>query len=162
MISFPCLTIRRRYVYLSPAYKSTDLSWLPYPGATYYFFYHFGASRAIFKICKINRKKSYNDFESRKDWTTIDRHWTFLYWTCKTLKYLKSSNCGRLKAEIGLEVLSDLTNKSLKGKFADQKLGRFLVTADLTESDCSWTVTVRLLDTSSWGCRFTGSLINTK
>ena len=48
------------------------------------FFYHFGASRAIFRICKINRRKSYNDFKSRKHWITINWHWTFLYCTCES------------------------------------------------------------------------------
>jgi hypothetical protein len=47
-----------------------------------------------------------------------------------------------------LEVLSDFTNKSLKGKLSDEELGGFLVTPDLTESDGTRTESVRLLDTS--------------
>lgn len=48
---------------------------------------------------------------------------------------LKSTDGGRLEAEIGLEVLSDLTNQTLEGELADQKLGGLLVATDLTESD---------------------------
>jgi len=50
---------------------------------------------------------------------------------------LKSADCGRLEAEIALEVLCDFTDKTLEGKLADQELGRLLVTTDLTESDSS-------------------------
>lgn len=49
--------------------------------------------------------------------------------------FLKGTNGGRLEAEIGLEVLSNLTDQALEGKFADQELGGFLVATDLTESD---------------------------
>ena len=34
-----------------------------------------------------------------------------------------------------LEVLGDLTNKTLEGQLADEELGRLLVATDLTESD---------------------------
>jgi len=42
-----------------------------------------------------------------------------------------------LEAEVGLEVLSDLTNKALEWQLADQELSRLLVPTDLTESDGS-------------------------
>lgn len=61
---------------------------------------------------------------------------------------LKSANGGRLEAEIRLEVLSDLTNKTLEGQLADEKLGGLLVTTNLTESDGTRLVAVRLLDTT--------------
>ena len=61
---------------------------------------------------------------------------------------LKSTNGGRLEAEVGLEVLSDLTDETLEGELSDEELGRLLVTTDLTESDSSWLVSVGLLDTS--------------
>ena len=71
---------------------------------------------------------------------------------------LKSADGRGLEAEIRLEVLSDLTDKTLEGQLADEKLGRLLVTTDLTESDSSWLVSVGLLDTSGRWCRFASSL----
>ena len=71
---------------------------------------------------------------------------------------LESSDGRRLESEIGLEVLSDLTNQSLEREFADQELSGFLVSSDLTESDGSWLVSVGLLDTSGRWCGFTSSL----
>ena len=65
---------------------------------------------------------------------------------------LKSHDGRALEAEIGLEVLSDLTYKTLEWQLADEELGGLLVTTDLTESDGSWPVSVGLLDTSGgWG-----------
>ena len=61
---------------------------------------------------------------------------------------LKSADGRGLEAEIRLEVLSDLTNKTLEGQLADEKLGGLLVAADLTESDGTRLVAVRLLDTT--------------
>ena len=61
---------------------------------------------------------------------------------------LKSTDGGGLEAEIGLEVLGNLTNKTLEGQLADEKLGGLLVAADLTESDGTRLVAVRLLDTT--------------
>ena len=40
-----------------------------------------------------------------------------------------------LEAEIGLEVLRDLTNQTLERKLADEELGTLLILADLTKSD---------------------------
>ena len=48
---------------------------------------------------------------------------------------LESADGGALEAEVRLEVLSDLTNKTLEGQLADEELGRLLVATDLTESD---------------------------
>ena len=48
---------------------------------------------------------------------------------------LESADGRALEAEIGLEVLSDLTNKTLEWQLADEELGRLLVATDLTESD---------------------------
>jgi len=63
--------------------------------------------------------------------------------------FLQSHHSGGLEAEIGLEVLSDFTNKPLERKLSDKELSGFLVTPDLTESDGTRTESVRLLDTSS-------------
>ena len=62
---------------------------------------------------------------------------------------LESHDSGRLESEISLEVLSNLTNKSLEWQLADEELGGFLVTTDLTKGDGSWTVAMWLLDSSS-------------
>ena len=65
--------------------------------------------------------------------------------------YLESSDGSALETEIGLEVLSDLTNETLEGQLADQKLRRLLVTTDLTEGNGTGTITMGLLDsTSGW------------
>jgi hypothetical protein len=59
---------------------------------------------------------------------------------------LKSTDGRRLEPEIRLEVLSDLTDETLERKLADQKLGRLLVATDLTKSDGTGLITMRLLD----------------
>ena len=64
---------------------------------------------------------------------------------------LKGTNGGGLETEIGLEILSNLTNKTLEGQLADQELSRLLVTTDLTKSDGTGAVTMGLLDTSGSG-----------
>ena len=63
--------------------------------------------------------------------------------------FLKSANGRALEAEIGFEVLSNLTNETLERELADKKLGGLLVTTDLTESDGTRLITMRLLDTTS-------------
>lgn len=63
-------------------------------------------------------------------------------------RLLEGADGRGLEAEIRLEVLSDLTNKTLEGQLADEKLGRLLVTTDLTESNGTRLVAVRLLDTT--------------
>ena len=71
--------------------------------------------------------------------------------------FLESHDGAALETQVSLEVLSDLTDQPLEGQFADQKLSGLLVTTDLTESDCSWPVSVRLLDTScGWGTLASG------
>jgi hypothetical protein len=71
---------------------------------------------------------------------------------------LKSTDGGRLEAEIRLEVLSNLTNETLEWELADEKLGGLLVTTDLTESDGTRLITMWLLDTTSRRVRLAGSL----
>lgn len=48
---------------------------------------------------------------------------------------LEGTDGRRLEAEVGLEVLGDLTDQTLEGKLADQEIGGLLVATDLTESD---------------------------
>ena len=59
---------------------------------------------------------------------------------------LKSADGRGLEAEVRLEVLSNLTNETLEGKLANQELSRLLVATDLTKSDGSGLVAMRLLD----------------
>ena len=70
--------------------------------------------------------------------------------------FLKSHDGARLESQVGLEILGDFTNQALEGQLADQQLGRLLVATDLTKSDGTGTVTMRLLDTTGSRCRFTG------
>lgn len=71
---------------------------------------------------------------------------------------LQCQHCMALESQIGLEVLSDFSNKSLEGKFPDEELGTLLVLANFTKGDGSGTVSVWLLHSSGgWG-RFTSSL----
>jgi hypothetical protein len=50
---------------------------------------------------------------------------------------LKGEHSGSLEAEIGLEILSNLTDKALERQLADEELSALLVAADLTESHSS-------------------------
>ena len=71
---------------------------------------------------------------------------------------LESADGRGLEAEIRLEVLGDLTDKALEGQLADEKLGGLLVTTDLTESDGTRLITMRLLDTTGAGSRLASGL----
>ena len=64
---------------------------------------------------------------------------------------LQSHDGGALEAQVGLEVLGDLTDEALEGQLADQQLGALLVTTDLTESHGTGPVPVGLLDTPGGG-----------
>ena len=72
--------------------------------------------------------------------------------------FLKSQDSRSLESKISLEVLGDLTNKSLEGKLADEKLSALLVSSDFTESDSTRAVSVGLLDSTSSGGTLTSSL----
>ena len=65
---------------------------------------------------------------------------------------------GGLEPQVGLEVLGDLTDEALEGELADEELGRLLVATDLTESDGTRLVAVRLLDTTGRWCRLASGL----
>ena len=62
--------------------------------------------------------------------------------------FLKSHHSGALETQIGLEILSNFSHKTLEGQLADQQLGGFLVTTDLTKGDCTRPVTMRFLDST--------------
>ena len=62
--------------------------------------------------------------------------------------FLKSHHSRALETQIGLEVLRDFSHKTLEGQLADQQFGGFLITTDLTKSDCTRPVTMRFLDST--------------
>ena len=66
-------------------------------------------------------------------------------------RLLQRQDGGRLETQIGLEILSNLTHKTLEGGLTDQKISRLLILANLTKSDSTGTVTVGLLDTPGGG-----------
>jgi hypothetical protein len=72
--------------------------------------------------------------------------------------FLKGQDGGSLETKIGLEILGNLTDKTLEGQLADEKVSGLLVTTNLTESNGSGTVTMGLLDTSGSGGRLSGCL----
>jgi histone H3 len=71
---------------------------------------------------------------------------------------LKSTDGRGLEAEVGLEVLSNFTNKTLEGQLADQELSGLLVATNFTQSDGTRLVAVRLLDTTGRGSSLTSGL----
>ena len=64
---------------------------------------------------------------------------------------LESQDGGGLEAEIGLEVLGNLTDEALEGELADEQLSGLLVLTDLTESDGTGPVTMGLLHATGSG-----------
>jgi hypothetical protein len=73
-------------------------------------------------------------------------------------RLLESADGRGLETEIRLEVLGNLTDKTLEGQLADEELGRLLVATNLTESDGTRLVAVRLLDTTGRGCGLASGL----
>ena len=72
--------------------------------------------------------------------------------------FLKGQDSRSLESKITLEILSNLTNKTLERKLSDEQVGTLLVTTNLTKSNSSRAVTVGLLDSSGCGGRLTSSL----
>ena len=76
-----------------------------------------------------------------------------------SLRSLLEGHDGRgLETQVSLEVLSDLTDKTLEGQLADQKLGGLLVTTDLTKSDGTGPITMGFLDSTGGRGGLTGGL----
>merc|ERR1711976_792890 len=71
---------------------------------------------------------------------------------------LQSSDGSGLEPQVGFEVLSDFTDKTLERQLADQQFGRFLVPTDFSKSDSSGPVTMRLFDAPGGRGRLTGCL----
>ena len=67
-------------------------------------------------------------------------------------RLLEGKDGRTLEAEVGLEVLGDLTNESLEGQLADEQFSALLVSADLSQRDGARSVSVRLLHATSGRC----------
>ena len=63
--------------------------------------------------------------------------------------FLQGHDRSALESQVSLEVLGDLTDKSLERQLSDEKLSRFLVSSDLSQCNSSRPVSVRLLHTTS-------------
>jgi len=64
----------------------------------------------------------------------------------------------RLKPQVGLEILGDFANKTLEWGLTNKEVSTLLVFADFAESNSAWTISVRLLHSSSSRGRLAGSL----
>ena len=72
--------------------------------------------------------------------------------------FLEGSHGRALEPQVGLEVLGNLTNQTLKGKLADEQLSGLLVAPDFTKSHGTGLVAMRLLDTSGGWCALASGL----
>ncbi len=66
--------------------------------------------------------------------------------------FLECSNSRGLESQVGLEVLSNLTNQTLEGQLSDQELSALLVSSDLTKSHGTGPEPVGLLDSTRGRC----------
>ncbi len=64
---------------------------------------------------------------------------------------LQRQHGGALEAQVGLEVLGNLTHQALEGQLADEQLRGLLVLADLTQGHCAGPVAMGLLHTAGGG-----------
>ena len=71
---------------------------------------------------------------------------------------LEGKHGTRLETEISLEVLSNLSHETLERKLSDQKLSALLISSDLSKSNSTRSVSVRLLNSSGRGHRLAGCL----
>ena len=74
--------------------------------------------------------------------------------------FLEGEDGGGLESEVRFEFLSDFSDESLERQLSDEELGRFLVSSDLSECDCSWSISVRFLHASALGGGLSGSLLS--
>ena len=66
--------------------------------------------------------------------------------------FLESKDSRALESELLLELVSNLSDESLEWELSDEEVGGLLVLSDFSKGDGTWSVSVRLLDTSSgWG-----------
>lgn len=73
--------------------------------------------------------------------------------------FLEGEKSGALESHLRLGVVSDLLDDSLERKLSDEKVGGFLVSSNLSESDGSRSVSVGLLEsTGTTGGALAGGL----
>ena len=65
--------------------------------------------------------------------------------------FLQGHDCCALETHISLGVLSDFTDKTLERQLSDKQLSWLLISSDFSQSDCSWSVSVRFFHTTSSG-----------
>ena len=73
-------------------------------------------------------------------------------------RFLWRTYGGGLEAQIGVEVLGDLSHQSTEWQLSDQKLGGLLESSDFSQSNGTWLVSVRLLGTTGIGADFLAAL----
>ena len=67
-------------------------------------------------------------------------------------RFLQSQNCVALEAKISLEILGNLPDQALERQLPNKQLSALLILPDLTESNGTRPIPVRLLHTASgWG-----------
>jgi len=71
---------------------------------------------------------------------------------------LQGEHGGALEAQVGLEVLGDLTDQALERQLADEELRALLVAADLTQGDRAGAEAVGLLYAAGGGRGLAGGL----
>jgi len=54
-----------------------------------------------------------------------------------------------LESEVVLELGGNFSNESLEGKLSDEEFSALLESSDFSESNCAWSESVGLLDTTS-------------
>ena len=72
--------------------------------------------------------------------------------------FLESQDSRALEAEIGLEVLSDLSDETLEGELTDEELRALLILPDLSESYSTRAEAMRFLDAACGRSRFPSGL----
>eukprot|EP00955_Chlamydomonas_euryale_P109011 365900-Chlamydomonas_euryale.AAC.1 len=71
---------------------------------------------------------------------------------------LQRQHGGRLKAQVGLEVLRNLADQALERQLPDEQLRALLVLTDLAQRHGAWAVAVGLLDAAGGGGRLARGL----
>ena len=72
--------------------------------------------------------------------------------------FLQSQNSGTLESEFGFVFVGNISNQSLEGEFSNKQFGALLVFSNFSKSDCAWSESVSLFDSSSGGCTFSSGL----
>lgn len=67
-------------------------------------------------------------------------------------RFLESHHGRTLETEVGLEILSDLSDETLERQLSDEQFGALLVASDFSQGHSSGPVTVRFLHTTGGRC----------